>query len=199
MTIKEGTQIGICNGPEVDGIQEYIWFTYCTNELANIVQSGGHEPTVDQMLDAGCMVVVPKVYDPYTHKMVPDSFSDDGVEIKQNIVSLTADEITIATTNLKSSLVAYTKMVANQRIVAIIPEWKQRNASARAIELQEIRHEAGELSYDEAAELLMIREIFTDTVKPIRSASDDIEAEIESGTIITTEQIDKYTMWPRNL
>lgn len=195
MTIEKGTQIGRRNGPQVDGVQGYDWFKYCTNELFSIVGVGHHKPTIEQMLDAGCMVVVPTIYDPSTHKLVLDSFSDDGISIWQNTVALTAEEIITATTNLKSSLVAYTKAMANRLIVDIIPEWKQRNASARAIELQEIRHEAGELSYDEAAELLMIREIFTDTVKPLRSASDVIEVEIESGLITTTEQIDNYIAW----
>lgn len=195
MIIKEGTRIGRRNGPEVDGLQGYNWFIYCSNDLANIVQSGNHKPTTEQLLEAGCMVVVSTDYDQATHRLVPDDFSDNGVEIKQNIIALTADEITTATTDHKSSLIAYTKTMANRLIVAIIPEWKQRNASARAIELQEIRHEAGVLSYDEAAELLLIREIFTDEVKPLRSTSDDIEAEIGSGAITTTEQIDNHVAW----
>lgn len=92
MTIKEGTRIGRRGGPEVDGVQGYDWFTYCTNELANIVQSGNHKPTIEQMLAAGCMIVIPVEYDSATHKLVPNSFNDNGLEIKQNTVALTPEE-----------------------------------------------------------------------------------------------------------
>lgn len=93
MTIEKGTRIGRRNGPGVDGVQGYDWFTYCNNDLAKIVQSGNHKPTVGQMLDAGCMVVVSTDYNPATHRLIQDSFSDNGVEIKQNVIAFTLVQI----------------------------------------------------------------------------------------------------------
>lgn len=71
------------------------------------------------------------------------------------------------------------KSEAQRRILAIAPEWKQRNLTARAAELVM----AGEANWtpEEAAEAAVIRQAW-DGIKAIRLASDTLETEVADGT-----------------
>lgn len=83
-----------------------------------------------------------------------------------------------------------TKAEANRRILAILPEWKQRNYTARAVE----KVAAGEVGDDEwnAMQTAWLN------IKAVRVASDAIEAEIAA---LTDEQAGQYDvaaspLWP---
>lgn len=80
---------------KIDATQPYgyRWEKYCTNELAFDIQVGHHAPTIEQLIERGWMLRVIPTIDPYTHKLIPNSWSDDGVEITQNSVALTQEEI----------------------------------------------------------------------------------------------------------
>lgn len=82
------------------------------------------------------------------------------------------------------------KAEANRRIIAILPEWKQRNYTARAVE----KVAAGEVGDDEwnAIQTAWLN------IKAVRVASDAIEAEIAA---LTDEQAGQYDvaaspLWP---
>ena len=77
--------------------------------------------------------------------------------------------------------IAETKAEANRRILAILPEWKQRNYTARAVE----KVAAGEVGDDEWNAM---NAAWT-AIKAIRLASDAIEAEINA---LTDEQAGQY-------
>ena len=84
--------------------------------------------------------------------------------------------------------IAETKAQANRRILAILPEWKQRNYTARAVE----KVAAGEVGDDEWNAM---NAAWT-AIKSIRVASDAIEAEIAA---LTDEQAGKYDVAASNL
>jgi len=88
----------------------------------------------------------------------------------------------------KKSLVSETKAEANRRILAILPEWKQRNYTARAVE----KLAAGEVGDDEWNAM---NAAWT-AIKAIRVASDAIEAEIAA---LTDEQAGQYDVAASNL
>lgn len=68
---------------------------------------------------------------------------------------------------------AAVKAEAARRILAILPEWKQRNLTARAAELAKI----GEANWTQAeADEWAAGQALWDQVKAIRAASDNIEA-----------------------
>lgn len=69
----------------------------------------------------------------------------------------------------------FIKNEAGRIIVSKYPEWKQRNLSARFIELLD----KGDLSEDEQKEKDAIYSVW-DWVKNIRSQSDNMEAEVEA-------------------
>ncbi len=86
--------------------------------------------------------------------------------------------------------IAETKAEANRRILAILPEWKQRNYTARAVEMVA----AGEIGDDEWNAM---NAAWT-AIKAVRVASDTIEAEIST---LTDEQAGQYDVannhkWP---
>lgn len=82
---------------------------------------------------------------------------------------------------IRSNLTAETKAEANRRILAILPEWKQRNYTARAVE----KVAAGEVGDDEWNAM----QTAWQQIKAIRVASDAIEAEINA---LTDEQAGRY-------
>lgn len=89
-----------------------------------------------------------------------------------------------------ASKVQETKAEANRRILAILPEWKQRNYTARAVE----KVANGEVGDDEwnAMQTAWLQ------IKAIRVASDAIETEIAA---LTDEQAGQYDvaaspLWP---
>jgi len=77
--------------------------------------------------------------------------------------------------------IAETKAEANRRILAILPEWKQRNYTARAVE----KVAAGEVGDDEWNAMSAA----WTAIKAVRVASDAIEAEINA---LTDEQAGQY-------
>ena len=77
--------------------------------------------------------------------------------------------------------IAETKAEANRRILAILPEWKQRNYTARAVE----KVAAGEVGDDEWNAM----QTAWQQIKAVRVASDAIEAEINA---LTDEQAGQY-------
>jgi len=77
--------------------------------------------------------------------------------------------------------IAETKAEANRRILAILPEWKQRNYTARAVE----KVAAGEVGDDEWNAMHTAWQ----QIKAVRVASDAIEAEINA---LTDEQAGQY-------
>ena len=88
------------------------------------------------------------------------------------------------------SKVEETKAEANRRILAILPEWKQRNYTARAIE----KVAAGEVGDDEWNAMSAA----WTAIKAVRVASDAIETEIAT---LTDEQAGQYDvaaspLWP---
>ena len=89
MTIKKGAVIGKRNGLKEDGSQDYTWDKY----PIFLQKVGHHSTTVEQMLEAGWMLRVPTDYNSATHKLVPGSFSDDGINICQNTVELSIEEL----------------------------------------------------------------------------------------------------------
>lgn len=98
----------------------------------------------------------------------------------------------------KDLKIAEAKAEAHKRIVAIIPEWKQRNYTARAVQLLRAQ-DAAPLTVPEITELDAIENIFTNQVKPIRDASDVIEAEINAKLAVHTTlaiDIENHVEWP---
>ena len=96
---------------------------------------------------------------------------------------------------LKETLKVYVKKEARGLIALIASEWRQRNHLARAIELQELRNINGHLTDDEQYELDFSWGIFK-LIKSIRTASDDIEIEIDSGNIMSKDEIVNHILWP---
>jgi len=81
--------------------------------------------------------------------------------------SFTADE-----------LKAQTKGIANNKIVVIASEWKQRNMIARSLELERDERINGPLSAPDQAELDAMTAIW-DRIKAIRAHSDSLETDID--------------------
>jgi len=75
------------------------------------------------------------------------------------------------------------KFKASEKILDIIPEWKQRNITARCIEIVD-RKVDSIATPEEVAELDSYRAFMQTVTRPIRAASDSIEAEIDA---LTTE------------
>lgn len=90
------------------------------------------------------------------------------------------------------------KKTAREKILAQIPQWKQHNLTARALEL--VRKELlTTITPTETTELNALNDFWTGLLCPIRTASDAIEAEVEA---LTAETIDAYNsgygnpLWP---
>jgi len=69
------------------------------------------------------------------------------------------------------------KEEARKRILALYPEWKQANMTARAVELLDIFRLNGEWTLEETAEYEAIKAAWAQ-IKAIRAASDAVEAEL---------------------
>jgi len=75
---------------------------------------------------------------------------------------------------MRALKVADIKGQAGDRILALYPDWKQRNMTARAVELVRARQDRA-LASDEASEEADLIAAF-DTIKAIRVRSNDLEA-----------------------
>jgi len=68
------------------------------------------------------------------------------------------------------------KLEAKRRIIAVYPRWKQRNLTARGVELVKIRVLVGSWTVDEQTEVDAIQAVW-DWVKSVRTSSDALEAQ----------------------
>ncbi len=89
------------------------------------------------------------------------------------------------------------KAEAYRRIITIIPEWKQRNLTARATELSMKVAAGGSLTAEEQAEWDAGEDIWT-KVKVIRTKSDVLEAQVSGMTVkqLATFDLTDDIHWP---
>lgn len=116
--------------------------------------------------------------------------SDSGVVATWVQEDLPSDQVAVNRAAKNKFLIETTKSEAERRILAILPEWKQRNYTARAVE----KVAAGEVGDDE----WNMMQASWDQIKAVRVASDAIEAEIAA---LTHEQAEQYDVaaspfWP---
>lgn len=91
--------------------------------------------------------------------------------------------------------IAETKGEAQRRIYALVPQWKQVNLTARAVELHQKRLDLVALTQDEQIEVAAIQTLW-DKVKAIRAASDLIEADIRASANPTDFDVEGNPTWP---
>lgn len=87
---------------------------------------------------------------------------------------------------------------AYKRIIAILPEWQQRNYTAKSVELTEKKVDGVALTPEELIILDVIKAKWV-LIQQIRAASDSIEADIDG--VNTIEGIEAYNvgasvLWP---
>ena len=90
----------------------------------------------------------------------------------------------------KSEVIQAIKKIAGDKILELLPEWKQRNLTARGVQLMNIAR-SRELTTEEEQEAAAIDAIWENTVKPIRAYSDYLEQQIMQG-----HAVDLDTGWP---
>lgn len=95
--------------------------------------------------------------------------------------------------SLREALSAAVKAEAARRILALAPDWKQRNATARAVEL--VRKGEAAWTADEAAEAAGIEALWT-RIKAIRGASDRIEEGLAAAGPDALAAFDVDAGWP---
>lgn len=95
---------------------------------------------------------------------------------------------------IRADLVSEIKQLARAHILASLPDWKQTNMAARAIELTRIQMSGADLSPTEAGELAWLESAWA-WVKAVRGASDLAEAALPG---MTRAQLDNWTepTWP---
>lgn len=132
----------------------------------------------------------------------------DGIVKIRWFVDPTHSQSDIDTAEIEQGKVlAYEKVKAEARLRIIngtgisikLPEWKQMNIAARISELLDKKID-GTLTTDESDELTAAKGIW-DQVKTIRSASDDIEADIGALTLVADIEaaivgIPSNSKWP---
>ncbi|MBF0307807.1 MAG: hypothetical protein HQL41_19500 [Alphaproteobacteria bacterium] len=98
--------------------------------------------------------------------------------------------------NLRAAMGARVKEEAGRRILALAPDWKQRNATARAVEL--ILKGESAWTPDEAAEAAEAAAIdaLWNHVKSVRDASDAIERAINEAGDDDLPGLDLTAGWP---
>ncbi len=79
--------------------------------------------------------------------------------------------------DLADALCREAKIEAGRRIITLAPEWKQRNATARGVELTDKKASGGTLTADEQAEVDAMKALWV-AISAIRAASDDLETTI---------------------
>lgn len=90
------------------------------------------------------------------------------------------------------------KSEAYIRIISILPEWQQRNYTAKSVELTEKKVDGVALTQEESNILDAVK-IKWALIQKIRAASDEIEIEINNITIIEDIEIydvENNTLWP---
>ena len=98
---------------------------------------------------------------------------------------------------VRAEFVEKVKALAFAKINALLPEWKQRNLTARAAELAMNVAANRSLSQAEKKEWEQGRLLF-EKIKKIRLASDDIEAEIQKSSLkdLTDFNPESHGAWP---
>jgi hypothetical protein len=99
--------------------------------------------------------------------------------------------MTNLTVSVKDKLIAEIKAEAGRRILLIMPEWKQRNLTARGVQLMNIARLNGTLTTGEETEAAAIDAVWESTVVPIRAHSDQLETDVNNGVAV-----DIYSGWP---
>jgi hypothetical protein len=98
---------------------------------------------------------------------------------------------------LRAAKIITVKQSAQDRIYAIVPDWKQANLTARALELQNNRAVNGLLTEEEQTELDGIQAIW-DRIKALRERSNELEAYLAGVT--STESLAAFDVnaqdWP---
>ena len=93
---------------------------------------------------------------------------------------------------------AQAKEEAYRRIIDILPEWKQRNYTAKSVELTEKKVDGLALTEDELNLLAEIK-IKWASIQQVRTASDSIESEIDNidfAEDVETYSIEDNVLWP---
>lgn len=92
--------------------------------------------------------------------------------------------------NRKDKRIAEIKAKAGELIVAIAPEWKQRNMTAAGLELTSKRAQGQTLTADELSTEAAIVALWAQ-IKAIRDHSDQLEQDVLDGKAVNLE-----TGWP---
>lgn len=157
------------------------------------------EPTqeiVALLAAAGILPIVDTVFDPATHKLVdPPRWSDDGLEITQNTIALTADEISAAAADRVANLLIFVAGETSGRIKAIISQDNQLRLLAKGLLITN-RMAAGVATEAEIAAAAEIEAFDVDILQPIRDAGTAIEAEVRAGDITTELEISTHIRYP---
>jgi hypothetical protein len=128
------------------------------------------------------------VIDPFIQDYVEIAPILNGAEYEQafEVIDFTGQELTDSLAKKREQFVGEAKREAHRRILAIVPEWNQRNLLAQAAVLAEkgrTNWTAAELTAWDAGEAIWAQ------VEAIRAASDNIEA---MGPIPDDYSNDKY-------
>lgn len=105
----------------------------------------------------------------------------DGDSVVLSWVADSVADRTAALAEWKNRLIESAKTEANRRILDILPEWKQRNYTARAVE-KVASGEVGDAEWNDM-------DAAWSAIKALRVASDAVEAEI---TTLSEEQAAQY-------
>lgn len=129
---------------------------------------------------------------PETHYVIsgverPELWAPDVWKYSSGWVVANADLYAAALENEKEKKIKAIKDEAAKRILAIAPEWKQRNLIARSVEITRAKID-GTATAEEIKEGNAIQAIW-DSVKAIRDKSDALEAEILADGL-------KPVVWP---
>lgn len=97
---------------------------------------------------------------------------------------------------VRARIIAQIKQDAAEHILAVLPQWKQANMTARAVELAEIR-ESRAMTADESAQHQALLGAWA-WVRSVRTASDVAEADVAA---MTRAELDAWVMpelqaWP---
>lgn len=90
---------------------------------------------------------------------------------------------------LRAQIIAQIKQAAGDHILAVLPQWKQSNYTARAVELAEIR-ESREMTAEESAQHQALHAAWA-WVRSVRTASDVAEADVAA---MDRAELDAWTM-----
>lgn len=115
-------------------------------------------------------VQTPPVHNPDTHRVNTLAPMFDATNAR------TVEAVEVVPRPL-AEVVELIKEVAGRKILAIAPEWKQRNMIARALELERIERTTGSLSQLEQGQFDAMQAVWT-RIKALRAHSDALEAAI---------------------